>query len=129
MALTATFSNDTLESVSSEPQALRTFRSHDGTLIAYERTGHGPPLVFVHGGWADHTTWSLVLPALAQHFTVYAMDRRGCGQSGPYGDDYSVERDFQDVASAVDMVGEPVVLVGHSIGGCFALHEIGRAHV
>ena len=101
---------------------MQTVTSRDGTQIAYERSGTGPPLVFVHGGWADHTAWALVIPALAEQFTVYAMDRRGCGQSDPYRDDYVVERDWEDVAAVVDMVGEPAHLVGHSIGGTWALH-------
>ena len=29
--------------------------SRDGTRIAYERRGMGPPLLFIHGGWTDHT--------------------------------------------------------------------------
>jgi pimeloyl-ACP methyl ester carboxylesterase len=96
--------------------------SRDGSRIAFARSGTGPPLVFVHGGWDDHTAWRQVLPVLAQQFTVYAMDRRGCGQSEPYRDDYDVERDFEDVAAVVDMIGEPAHLVGHSIGGFCALH-------
>lgn len=101
---------------------MQTVTSRDGTQIAYERSGTGPPLVFVHGGWADHTAWALVLPALAEQFTVYAIDRRGCGQSDPYRDDYVVERDWEDVATVVDMVGEPAHLIGHSIGATWALH-------
>jgi pimeloyl-ACP methyl ester carboxylesterase len=101
---------------------MQTVQSRDGTRIAYERTGTGPPLIFVHGGWDGHTAWSLVFPALNQQFTVYAMDRRGCGLSDPYQDDYAMERDFEDVASLVDLIGEPVHLVGHSIGALSALH-------
>lgn len=58
------------------------FRSRDGTLIAYERTGTGEPLVLVHGSGDDHTRWTPVLPALARRFAVYAIDRRGRGESG-----------------------------------------------
>jgi pimeloyl-ACP methyl ester carboxylesterase len=50
------------------------------------------------------------------------MDRRGCGQSDAYRDDYAMERDFEDVAAVVDMIGEPAHLVGHSIGAFCALH-------
>jgi len=101
---------------------MQTLTSRDGARIAFERSGTGPPLVFVHGGWDDHTAWRQVLPTLARQFTVYALDRRGCGQSDAYRDDHAVERDFEDVAALIDMIGEPVHLVGHSIGGCFALH-------
>jgi pimeloyl-ACP methyl ester carboxylesterase len=58
----------------------------------------------------------------SQQFTVYAIDRRGCGQSDPYRDDYAVERDFEDVAAVIDVIGEPAHLVGHSIGGFCVLH-------
>jgi pimeloyl-ACP methyl ester carboxylesterase len=53
---------------------------------------------------------------------VYAIDRRGCGQSDPYRHEYEIERDFEDVAAVIDMIGEPVHLVGHSIGAFCALH-------
>jgi len=102
--------------------ALATVASRDGTRIAYERIGVGPPLVFVHGGWDSHFAWQLVLPILAQQFTVYAIDRRGCGQSDPYRNDYEIERDFEDVAAVIDMIGEQAHLVGHSIGALCALH-------
>jgi pimeloyl-ACP methyl ester carboxylesterase len=49
--------------------------SRDGTPIAYDRGGEGPPLVLVHGTTSDHSTWELVLPGLHEHFTVYAIDR------------------------------------------------------
>nr|ATG29331.1 xylanase [uncultured microorganism] len=101
---------------------MQTITSRDGTQIAYQRTGSGPPLVFVHGSWTNHTAWGLVLPILAEQFTVFAIDRRGCGQSGPYGDGHVLEREFEDVATAVDLVGEPVHLVGHSIGALCALY-------
>jgi pimeloyl-ACP methyl ester carboxylesterase len=57
-------------------------QSKDGTLLACQRSGTGPPLILVHGGTADHTRWAPILPALEEHFTVYAMDRRGRGSSG-----------------------------------------------
>ncbi len=55
--------------------------SKDGTPIAYEYSGAGPPLVLVHGA-ASHTYWASTLPILRQHFSVYAVDRRGRGESG-----------------------------------------------
>jgi pimeloyl-ACP methyl ester carboxylesterase len=41
---------------------METITSTNGTLIAYERSGAGPPLVLVHGTTADHTRWASVLP-------------------------------------------------------------------
>ena len=94
--------------------------SEDGTPIAYWRSGEGPPLVLVHGTAADHSRWKPVLPVFEEHFTVYAVDRRGRGDSGD-SVDYSIEREFEDVAAVVDSIGEPVNLLGHSYGALCAL--------
>lgn len=63
---------------------LETVTSADGTPIAFERTGSGPPLVLVHGGACDHRFWDLsdVRSTFAERYTVYAMDCRGVGESG-----------------------------------------------
>jgi pimeloyl-ACP methyl ester carboxylesterase len=99
---------------------LMKIKSKDGTEIAFARTGHGPPLVLVHGTTADHTRWAPILPALEKEFTVYAVDRRGRGGSGDAAG-YAIEREFEDVAAVVDSIGEPVVLLGHSYGALCSL--------
>ena len=102
------------------------FVSSDGTRIGCERSGSGSPLVLVHGGTADRTRWAPVVPALARHFTVYAMDRRGRGASGDAAA-YALEREFEDVAAVVDAIGGPVDLLGHSFGGICALGAARRS--
>ena len=94
---------------------METIRSKDGTRIAYERSGAGPALVLVHGTTADHTRWAPVLPMLERIFTVYAVDRRGRGQSGDAAD-YSIEREYEDIAAVVSSIPGPVNLLGHSYG-------------
>jgi pimeloyl-ACP methyl ester carboxylesterase len=94
--------------------------SKDGTPIAYWQSGHGPPLVLVHGTAVDHGRWAPVLPAFEQHFTVCAVDRRGRGGSGD-SDHYALEREFEDIAAVVDALGEPAILLGHSYGALCAL--------
>jgi pimeloyl-ACP methyl ester carboxylesterase len=94
-------------------------RSKDGTLIAYQRGGEGPPLVLVHGTLGSCRRWPVV-PALQQQFTVCAMERRGRGESGD-APNYAIEREFEDVAALVDSIGEPVNLLGHSFGGLIVL--------
>ena len=94
--------------------------SNDGTAIACRRGGSGAPLVLVHGTSASRMRWSRVLTMLEANFTVYAMDRRGRGDSGdtlPY----SIEREFEDVAALVESIGAPVHLLGHSYGAICAL--------
>jgi pimeloyl-ACP methyl ester carboxylesterase len=97
-----------------------TIRSFDGTLIAFLRTGTGPPLVLVHGGTADHTRWAPILPALERHATLYALDRRGRGESGDT-QPYAIEREFEDVAAVIDSIGEPADVLGHSFGAVCAM--------
>lgn len=103
---------------------METVISRDGTRIACECQGTGPPLVLVHGsGVANPVAWP-AFAMLAKHFTLYAMDRRGRRKSGD-APAYAVEREFEDVAVVADAVaataGEPAALLGHSYGGLCAL--------
>src|SRR5688500_8161181 len=99
--------------------------SADATPIGYRRSGGGTPLVLVHGGAADGTRWTPVLPALEERFTVYAVDRRGRGLSGDTAA-YSIEREFEDIAALVDAIGGPVDLLGHSYGALCSLEATFR---
>ncbi len=95
-------------------------RSKDGTLIAYEKSGEGFPLVLVHGTLGVASRWKPIIPTLAKHFTVYAMDRRGRGESGDT-ENYTLEREFEDIAALIDSIGVKVNLLGHSYGGLCVL--------
>jgi pimeloyl-ACP methyl ester carboxylesterase len=109
-------------SIATRASTVATVTSKDGTPIAYERGGEGPPLVLVHGTTADRLTWELVLPELHKHFTVYAIDRRGRGESGGGdGSAYDIEREFEDVVAVIDSIGGTVGLLGHSYGAICAL--------
>ncbi len=94
--------------------------SKDGTRIAYLRSGTGPPLVLIHGTDIDHTQWTPLIPKLGQYFTVYAVDRRGRGQSGDT-QPYAIEREFEDTAALIDSVGGTVNVLGHSYGAICSL--------
>jgi pimeloyl-ACP methyl ester carboxylesterase len=95
-------------------------KSKDGTRIAVECTGKGPSLLIVHGGTGDRGRWKPLLPLFASDFTVCAMDRRGHGESEA-GSNYSLRKEFEDVAAVVNSRPVPVFVLGHSIGGVFAL--------
>lgn len=95
--------------------------SLDGTQIAFHRRGAGAPLILVHGsGSANPMAWGDVIPVLEEHFTVYALDRRGRGESGD-GSHYAMERECEDILAVMNVTGEPANLLGHSFGALCAL--------
>lgn len=105
---------------------MTTVESADGTTIAYDRSGDGPPLIVVDG--ALTTRWSGSKPRLTQRlattFSVYVYDRRGRGDSGdtlPY----ALEREVDDLAAIIAVADAPVRLYGHSSGACLALEATG----
>jgi len=90
--------------------------------LAFERTGHGRPLVLIHGITENHTSFGSVIGALAEHFDVLAVDLRGHGDS-PNVAPYDLETMAADVAHTVGHVwpdGPAPVVVGHSLGGAVA---------
>ncbi len=99
-------------------------QSTDGTPLAVWVEGSGPALVLVHGSLCDHTRFDPLVAELRDGVTTFAMDRRGFGASGD-ASDYSIEREFEDVAAVVDAVaartGGPVALWGHSYGANCAM--------
>jgi pimeloyl-ACP methyl ester carboxylesterase len=94
--------------------------SKDGTRIAFERMGKGPPLLMVHGSTVDHTRWGGVLASLVEHFSLYLVDRRGRGHSGD-GPTYHIEREFEDVAAVLEATSSPAHVLAHSYGAICAL--------
>jgi len=99
---------------------METVVSLDGTTIAYEQTGNGPPLLLIHATGCDRSHWMRSLPELTRHATVYALDRRGRGQSGDT-DRYAIERDVEDILALIAAIGEPLHLLGHSYGAIIAM--------
>ena len=53
----------------------------DGLSVAFERSGHGPPLLLLHGILGDSRLWRRQLERLSSDFTVVAWDTPGCGRS------------------------------------------------
>src|SRR5450759_5891188 len=68
--------------------------SADGTAIAYDVTGTGPAVVVVEGALCQRAmgTAQALAPLLSEHYTVFAYDRRGRGESGPGSSPYAVHR-------------------------------------
>ena len=51
------------------------------TKLHYHRSGDGPPLVLIHGGFLDHRMWSDTHVALSANYDVISYDVRGAGES------------------------------------------------
>ena len=96
--------------------------SADGTPLAVERSGSGPPLVCIHGTSATRSTWDEFAAELAGMECV-RYDRRGRGDSGD-ADEYSLAREVEDARAVVERVGDPesVAAFGHSFGAIVAFH-------
>lgn len=99
---------------------MQTLDSADGTTIAYERAGDGPPIVFATGAFNDHTTCAELAALLADDHTVLTYDRRARGRSGDTAP-YAIEREIEDLAALVDLVGGSAAVFGFSSGGNLAL--------
>jgi pimeloyl-ACP methyl ester carboxylesterase len=102
---------------------MATVVSQDGTRIAYERTGEGPPVVLVPAALStrafDPLTGELA-KLLTDPFTVCWYDRRGRGESGDTAP-YAVDREIEDIAAIVDAAGGSACLYGLSSGAALAL--------
>jgi pimeloyl-ACP methyl ester carboxylesterase len=104
-----------------EVAEVRTVRVH-GHQVAYRRAGSGPVLVLVHGIAESSGTFVRVMPDLAEHFTVIAVDLLGHGESAKPRGDYSLgayASGIRDLMAALDVPA--ATIVGHSLGGGVAM--------
>ena len=100
-----------------------TVRSADGTTIAFDRSGAGPPLILVGGALSDRQAAVPLAPLLAPTFTVLAYDRRGRGGSGDT-PPYTVAREVEDLAALIEDAGGAAFVFGHSSGAALALKAV-----
>lgn len=100
----------------------KTVRSKDGTTIAFDRIGHGPPVILVDAAlcYRGLGQSGQLAKLLASHFTVITYDRRGRGESGDTAP-YAVAREVEDIAALLSDVGGSAYLWGMSSGAVLAL--------
>jgi pimeloyl-ACP methyl ester carboxylesterase len=101
-----------------------TFRSYDGTLLAYHVAGTGPVLVCLPGGPGSASDYLGDLGGLSHGCTVLRLDPRGTGASDVPADptSYRVDRLVLDVeALRVHLGLERFNLLGHSAGSNVAV--------
>jgi 3-oxoadipate enol-lactonase len=87
----------------------------EGTRLAYDEIGAGPPLILVHAGIADRRMWDLVVPLLADAFRVIRYDARGFGDSPAADGSFAHWRDLAGVIRTLEAA--PARLIGVSMGG------------
>lgn len=106
---------------------MQTVNSKDGTTIAFDRLGQGPPIILVGGAFSYRAFPKLVQLAelLAEQFTVINYDRRGRGDSGDTAP-YAVDREIEDIQALIDAIGGSASVWGWSSGGALALRAAAR---
>ncbi|GEC55443.1 pimeloyl-ACP methyl ester carboxylesterase [Bradyrhizobium japonicum] len=92
-----------------------------GVVTAFEKTGHGEPIVLLHGGEADHSMFDGLAPVLAANFTVIAYDQRDSGTTRNPASAYSLADLADDAAALITGLGyDRVHVFGTSLGGQIA---------
>lgn len=107
--------------VKSLPGFKNGFTEVNGVRLHYVAGGKGEPLVLLPG-WPE-TWWSFhkIMPELAKHYTVIAVDLRGMGTSAKPADGYDKKTLAADVHALVKSLGyQRVNVAGHDIGSAVA---------
>ena len=97
--------------------------------MRYLRAGSGPPLILLHGLLGYSFSWRYAIPALAERWTVYAVDMLGVGFSDrPAGLNCCLRSSAERLLGFMDAVGLPFCsLLGTSHGGAVAMMAAGLA--
>jgi len=97
------------------------FIINNGTKIAYEEYGEGPPLILIMGLSAPGAVWELHINEYKKNFRCIAVDNRGAGQSDKPSGPYTTRMMADDIAALVkELKLEKVHVAGISMGGAIA---------
>lgn len=106
----------------------KTFDTGELTLT-YLESGNpaAPPLVVLHGLTSRKEQSLPLFPALGADWHLYAPDLRGHGTSGRAPERAYTNADYaRDVIAFLNFIGQPAVLMGHSLGAMTALVAAAR---
>ncbi|HEY6488971.1 MAG: alpha/beta hydrolase [Terracidiphilus sp.] len=99
----------------------------NGTTLYYVRGGTGPAVILLHGFPEDWYEYHRVMPLLAKHFEVVAIDLRGIGGSAATPNGYDAANMAEDVHQLAEQLHlKQVYVVGHDIGGMVAYAFVRR---
>lgn len=95
-----------------------TITADDGELLHVRLSGHGPPILLLHGWTSSHASWAPLIEPLGQRYRLLRPDARGHGgHTLRASRDPDVRRLARDVINLLDHYEiERVVAVGHSMG-------------
>lgn len=100
---------------------------NDSTLY-YERTGHGPAILFVHGMCGDAEVWADQARRFSDHYTCVRYDRRGHTRSARGDATITDALHADDAALLIEALElAPCLLVGSSGGAAIAV-EVALRH-
>jgi pimeloyl-ACP methyl ester carboxylesterase len=90
--------------------------------LAYVGPDHdrGSPVLLLHGLSADTTSWTPIIDRLGDEWRMYALDFRGHGRSAHIAGAYQLDGYVDDAARMLQLIGEPTIVVGHSLGAIVA---------
>lgn len=96
-----------------------------------QRAGTGVPIVLLHGTGSSLHTWGEMLPLLATHYDVIAIDLPGHGFSTPLNSGgMRIEAVTAALEDVLQMIGcERLSVVGHSAGAAIALRMAMRGQL
>lgn len=97
--------------------------SIDGTVIAYEKTGAGKPLIIIGGSLADHQMYIPLANELSKKLTIFNYDRRNRGKSG-ISASHDIETELKDLESLINLCETTPVIYGHSAGAALSIWAV-----
>lgn len=109
--------------MTSQSYTTESVTSKDGTTISYRQLGQGPGIVFIQGAMGSAQTYMQLAESLSNTFTVYLPERRGRGKSGPFGKDYTIQKDVEDLDTLLMKTGAHNVF-GLSSGALILLQAL-----
>ncbi|MFD0657847.1 alpha/beta fold hydrolase [Thermocatellispora tengchongensis] len=115
-----------------DPEFAKTFRHEfaevDGVRMHYVTGGSGSPVVLIHGWPQTWYGWWPIMPALAEHHTVYAVDLPGLGDShgSPTGYDKATLARYVHTLIADRLKIRNAAVVGHDFGAAVAFQYAGQ---
>lgn len=93
----------------------------NGVNLHYEVSGHGLPVVLLHGFPLNHEIWQPQIKALQTEYRVITPDLRGHGKSEAPGGIYTMANLADDLGALIDHLNcGPAIIAGHSMGGYIA---------